>query len=237
MNTSANRSPRRTGSVSQAYENYFPISHTTPQRGMLLLPGLDLPFIVVGATSLENAVALSIEMFIIHIVTMLLVFILGRRMKMWQRALVTAVISTGAMILAREFVIWLLPDITNYIRLYLYLMAVNGVTLLQITTLRRDSKLTTVLKTSVASVGIFAALMILTGIIREYLSTGTLWGRAFSIPFKMQGITAPFFGFIVLAFLLAGGRMIANRFFPDNTPEEPPSNTEQTIDIKDHAEL
>lgn len=173
------------------------------EHSPLLFLGLDLPFVVVCANSLKNAVALSIEMLIIHLVTMFAAWLIAPKLKVWQRVFVTSAVSTIMMLISRELVIMLIADIENYAGMYLYLMAVNGVTLFSATFLSEKTKLKEVAKTSLINVGFFTVIMVVVSVIREYLGSGTLWNIPVPHIVKLKGFNAPFFGFIFIGFALA----------------------------------
>lgn len=177
----------------------------------MLLIGVDLPFVVVSATSVKNAVALSLELAIIHMVTLLLSFLLARKMKRWQRAVFAVVVSTATMLFAQRLVVSIFPESVNFIQFHLYLMAFNGMTLLQTIFLREDTSFGRVAASGAANVLAFSLFMTLAGGIREYLSAGTLWGQPLGGSFRLRSAAAPFFGFILLGFLLAGWRVLSRK--------------------------
>lgn len=174
----------------------------------LLIMGLDFPFVVVGATGLKNAVAFSVEMLFIHLFTMIVAYLIAPKLKIWQRVFATTIVSTVVMVFSRELVLMLIPDIENYAGMYLYLMALNGVTLFQANFLSKEAKLPKVMVSAMLNIVVFALTMTVVSVIREYLGTGTLWGIPVPSFARMEGVRAPFFGFILMGMLIALGRFI-----------------------------
>lgn len=168
-----------------------------------LVLGFDLPFLIATSTSLKNAAVMSIEMLGIHIFTMAVSVIFARKLPLWLRSLITMVVSAGAMMLIRELIRWVMPDVASALATYIYLLAVNGLTLFQSLSLNKRSKLVPVLKKEFFHVFAFILTMATLSFMREYFGNGTLWGIAVPMPFKLSGISIPFSGFILLGFLMA----------------------------------
>lgn len=177
----------------------------------LLLLGIDLPFIVVSAVNLKSAVALSIEMLFIHLFTMICAWFIASRVKIWQRVFITSTVSTIMMLISRELVLKIIPDIENYAGIYLYLIAVNGFTLIQANFLSPRAKLSSVIKNSALNILAFTVSISVISVIREFFGSGTIWGIPASPFTKMEGIRAPYFGFILVGFLIALLRIISRQ--------------------------
>jgi electron transport complex protein RnfE len=142
-------------------------------------------------------------MLMIHVVTVIIgrMFTLG--LYLWQRVAINVTISTAIMLVSRELVIMMFPAIMNSVGMYLYLMAVNGLTLTQANARPGPRKLMPVLTRTLVEVCAFAGLMFIISFVREYLGNGTLWGVPVPVPFRQAGILYPFYGFIFTGFLLA----------------------------------
>ncbi len=52
----------------------------------------------------------------------------------------------------------------------------------------------------------FCLTAIMTGLIREILAYGSIWGRVVNVPILVQGFSAPWAGFVLLGILCAGYR-------------------------------
>lgn len=176
-----------------------------------LVLGFDLPFLIATSTSLKNAVAMSIEMFFVHMVTMLIIVIFGRKLPVWQRAIVTVTASTGMMMLTRELITFMFPDILNSLGMYIYLLAVNGLTLFESMSLNKRSRVKSVMRREFLHVFAFISTMFTLSLVREYFGSGSLWGVTMPVPFKLGGLAIPFSGFVLMGFLLAAVKFVNKR--------------------------
>lgn len=183
-------------------------------RNPVLVLGLDLPFVIVCATTLKTAVALSAEMLFIHMVTMT-VALLTLRLPVWARPLVNVGVSFLAMMTVRFVIIGLFPELLNYAGMYVYLMAVNGITMYQSSRLgnrrRHARKPGGTLVVAFLYALAFALVMLVVSLFREYFSSGMLWGIPVPSPFFISGLALPFSGFLFTGFLLAISRRASKR--------------------------
>lgn len=172
-------------------------------KNPVLILGLDLPFVIVCGTTLKNAVAMSVELLIIHMVTMLAALITVRTLPLWSRVLVNMGVATIMMTLARAIITTMFPDISNYVGMYIYLMAVNGLTFYQSTYIKKAEHPVRVLRSAFLNVLAFSLTIFCVAFFRELIGNGTLWGTSMQLSFKFSGIAMPFAGFIIMGFLLA----------------------------------
>lgn len=177
-------------------------------RNPVLVLGLDLPFVIACATSLKIAVALSIEMLLIHMVTMVAAMITVHRLPLWSRVLVNAGVSTIMMTVARALLQGMFPDLTNYVGMYVYLMAVNGLTIYQATHVTREDRPWPVLTVAFMNALAFSLTMVLVSLVREYFGNGTLWGIPLGTGRGLGGLLLPFGGFIAVSFFLAFAKFL-----------------------------
>lgn len=176
-----------------------------------MMIGIDLPFIVACANSVKNAAALSIMMLFIHLPTMLVAHKFSARFPLWVKAVINVSVSTILMIIARIIVVAIFPNISNLMGMYIYLIAVNGQTLIGAYTARRGTKTGAVILKAIIDIFIFAVVMFIISAMREYFGNGSLWGIQLPILFKQQGMLYPFFGFVLLGFLVSFIRVIRKK--------------------------
>jgi len=168
--------------------------------------GLDLPFLIVTTIGLRAAAAISIEFFFIHMGTIIAALILCRFLPKWSRPIVYVTISTAIMLLANGLITRLFPQQAGALGMYIYLLAVNAMTLGTALKVERTDKIyKLVVKGFKGALG-FAAAMFIISLFREYMATGSLWGIAVPHIMRLDGLLVPFFGFILVGFLLAGTR-------------------------------
>lgn len=181
-------------------------------RNPVLVMGLDLPFVIAAATSLRNAAAMAVQIFIIHVATMAVGIVTRRKLPFWLRTMANVAVATVMMMLARQVVTVLFRGISNSLGMYLYLMAVNSMSFFQAAYLEKRAKLLPVLSSAASNAAAFSVVAFATAFIREYLGNGTLWGISVPAPLKMSGLLIPFGGFIIVGFLLALTRFLNKSF-------------------------
>jgi len=173
--------------------------------------GLDLPFLIVTSISLQAAAAMSLEMVIINMGTVLAAFMLCRILPKWIRPLVYLAVSTVFMLVASQLLSRMFPVLYVTLGVYIYLMAVNGMTFSTAMSIEKTDKLWHVLPRALKGTIAFAIAMFVTSLVREYFGSGTLWGNPVPHLFRISGLLMPFFGFILVGFLLAGTRFLNKR--------------------------
>lgn len=189
--------------LTRKYRRKQGVFATLLSHNPVLVLGLDLPFIIVCGTTLKNAVALSIEMLLVHLATVAVAMLTVRYLPMWARMLVNIGAAFLAMTFARVLVTGIFPDISNYVGMYLYLMAVNGITVYQSARITRKDKASRVFLSALLNALAFMLVILTVSLFREYLAGGTLWGIPIAIPVRLSGLAMPFGGFIFMAFFLA----------------------------------
>lgn len=195
-------------SAGKKYRKAHPVLSGLLINNPALVLGFDLPFLIAASTGVRNAVAMSIEMFFVHMATMLVVVLFTRKMPPWQRVIVTVAVSTATMMLTRELLVFLFPDILNSLGMYIYLLSVNGLTFYESLSMNKRAKVRPVMRREFFHVFAFIAVMFPISLAREYFGSGAVWGISVSMPFKLGGVIMPFFGFILMGFLLAAVKFI-----------------------------
>lgn len=181
-------------------------------KNPVLVLGLDLPFVIAASIGLRYAAALSLEMLIVHIGTMLAAAFIRRWLSGWQRYMANMAASTLLMVFARFLLFSVSPmreiflGVSDTLGIYIYLLAVNGMTLMQAGSMRGNVKPGPVLVSAVMNALGFAITVMGVSLLREYFGAGTLWDVPVPSPIRLSGLLAPFSGFIVMGFLLAGAR-------------------------------
>ena len=169
--------------------------------------GLDLPFLIVTSISLQAAAAISTELFVIHMGTVLAAIILCRILPKWMRPLVYLAVSTTIMLLVSTLLSRVFPVVTDTLGMYIYLMAVNGMTFTTAMSIEKRDRIYPVLAGALKGAVAFAVAMFVTSLLREYFGSGSLWGLLVPHLIRIDGMLVPFFGFILVGFLLAGMRL------------------------------
>jgi len=171
--------------------------------------GLDLPFLIVTSISLQAATTISTQMAMIHFGTVITAIALCRFIPRWSRVLIYPLVSTLIMLVAGRWLGGIFPMVSEMMGMYIYLMAVNSMTFAAAVSIESRDKIYPVVARAVKSVAGFVIAMFVVSLMREYLGSGAAWGRAMPHLISLDGVHVPFFGFILLGFLLAGTRLLS----------------------------
>ncbi len=171
-----------------------------------LVIGLNLPFLVVASVSLRAAAAVTLELLLVHMGTLAVMLTVRRAQGGAVRLATQVAVSTLLTVWARLLVIRLFGSAAGTLGMFLYLMAVNGMTLTGGAAIGARHKPGRVLVGGLLQVGGFALAIALLALAREYAGYNTLWGVPLPATFRLSGVTAPFFGLILAGFLLGAGR-------------------------------
>lgn len=196
------------------------------KRNPVMLLSVSIPFVIATAISLKFAVAMTLEMFIINVVTVVVAAFTARALEMWKRVLVNVGAATVVMMLTRALITRMFPDISNFLGTYIYLMALNGMVILQVEEGRSVGPSLTLrelgqsLRGAVVHSLVFGLIMVAVSAFREYLGAGTLWGYPLPTVAKLQGAQLPFFGFVSVGFLLALIKFLSKKIAFANAVEK-----------------
>lgn len=64
----------------------------------------------------------------------------------------------------------------------------------------------------------YAAVILIVGVVREILGSGTVYSVKLNIPVKLPGLLMPFGGFLLLGFMAAALKAIINKNTPKSIP-------------------
>jgi len=170
--------------------------------------GMDMPFIIAASVSVRSGLAISIQLLIIHTIVTFAGFLIRRHLPFWQRVMAVAAISTLVMLPARHLVLVILPGVSDILGIYMFLLAVNAMTLLQASSLPKRAKFTSVMTGAVLSAVGFSIASVTVALVREIAGSGSIWGISLPLPFRLEGILLPFGGFVLMAFLLAATKFL-----------------------------
>ena len=173
--------------------------------------GLDLAFLVVASISLQAAVVMSTQMALVHLGTVIAAMIFCRHLPHWVRPIAYVAVATLITLGSSAVVRRMMPVTTDMLGMYVYLVAVNGMTFFYATKIKPQDKIYPVLAGALKGLVGFVCLMFAVSLLREYLGLGALWGRTLPFLIASDGLLVPFFGFIALGFVLAGLRLIGKK--------------------------
>ena len=168
----------------------------------VLVSGLVLGPVVMCASSLKNAAALSIAFALIIIPVLLFASTAGRALPAPARIPAYVLLAAAMLIPIEMLVSYISPIIFDALGIYLPLLAVNSVVVAYTgRAAEKEGPAAALMDGVFFSLG-FALAVGLLGLVREFLGSGSLWGVAVS-DFKASAALLPFSGFILLGFMAA----------------------------------
>lgn len=169
----------------------------------VLYLGVCLPFVIVPSMTLKSGVILSALMFIATIIPVALYSLMGNNISRNIKFIISTIVSTALVSLFFFFTRDVLADFYLIAGVYTMLFGVNGLTAYSQYKCEGKSAAESVLFTFKACVG-YSIVVCFISFTREFLALKTIWGQpADFLSIKLDGISFPFFGFIILGFLSA----------------------------------
>lgn len=177
--------------------------------GMAAALSFSVPFAVVIAINFQSALALALILAAVLLPITALRFSMREKLGFpdFLTAPVCALASVGITAFASVIIRNYFPQINDSLGIYIYLLAaypVAAAVFLQ----KPARKLGTAMAWALRNLLYFSCAVLLAGIFREFLAYNRLVGLTLPISFKLEAAKMPFFGFIVLAFLLAAATRI-----------------------------
>ena len=185
--------------------------HDNVYHHPVLVGAYGISGIVFTATNLRNGVVLSLILLCLLLPVCILSNLFYRRLPRQFRAIV--IVMTSALVYVG--VVLTLSDWLEHLpALYSYCIPILLVSPLLISRADKFSMRYSLLETLIQTLCCwlaFALAACITGAVREFCAYGTLYGRAiFSSPITLTMTQAPFFGMIVLGFVVAGIKAFRN---------------------------
>lgn len=166
--------------------------------------------IIMAATSFKNAAYLSLCFTLLLVVNEALASAFFKGFSRWVRVCFYALVSSVALI---PVLSKMNPEAAAALGVYLPLLCVNAVIVIRCEKFSiRTGIINSVLDALATSVG-FGVVALITGIIREFISKGSLFGLE-KFP-KIPSIAMPFAGLVILGFLAAVQKWSVLKFYPD----------------------
>lgn len=162
-------------------------------------------------TSIKNALWLSLIFAVILLLCEVSASVLLKKFDRWLRVGLYAVISSVALLIPMLF----MDEKTSAsFGVYLPLLCVSGVIVIRCEKFAvKTSGYNSLVDAIAGGVGFFAVALI-TGVVRELVATGKIFGLDTGIP-TIPSVTMPFFGFIIIGFAAALHKWSVKTFFPD----------------------
>lgn len=167
------------------------------------------PIILVGI-SLSNAIVLSMAMSIITILTLVIVSIIGDRLKQQYATMIYLSISALIYIPTGFIIKKFFPANFESLGIYLPMVVINSIIIIRSRGFANKNKVYWVFLDSLVYVVVFFVEICLISVIREVLGNGTIYRYSLNLPIKFSALLLPFSGFILIGLLAALMQMLYN---------------------------
>ena len=165
------------------------------------------PVIICGDT-IKNALSLIYAFNSITFISLLIGSFVPKKLPYTVKIIIYAVISSLIFIPVRWFAVEFYPDSIERIGIYYPLLAVNSLIVLQSEAkFFRMTRGRMIVSLVFYIIG-FDAVMLFTGIVREFLAYGTINGKVTDVDMLISGLSQPFGGFIFLGLMCGVYRKI-----------------------------
>lgn len=112
------------------------------------------------------------------------------------------------------------PNEANSAGIFLPLLAVNSLVALHCERFAVKNTFKRTLIDALAAAAGYAFVVLIIGVLREILGSGTLYSQDLFLPVQLEGFLMPFGGFLLLGFLAAAVKGILQKKSPDAHPEQ-----------------
>ena len=177
------------------------------------------PVIMCGDT-LKNAEALVYAFTAITLLSVLISSFVPKKLPYAAKIIIYAVISSLVYIPVRLAAVEFYPDSIERIGIYYPLLAVNSLIVVQTETKFFRMKKSGMLASLVSYILGFDAVMLITGIVREFLAFGTINNRMTDTELIISGFSQPFGGFIFLGLFCGLYRKLRSVTVNENAKEK-----------------
>lgn len=188
-------------------------------KNPVLFEAIGIAPVVAMATSLKTAIMLTaitvvqmtaIELFACKFLKML---------KSRFRVLIYAVLGVLINIPMFSLFSYFTPNEAANVSIFLPIIAVNSLIALHCERFAVRHSIKDTLLDCLSSGAGYGLIVLLTGITREILGSGTVYGIDLGLNIRISGLLLPFGGFLALGFIAAVFKRITKRLYPEENPE------------------
>lgn len=172
------------------------------ERGFILAP------VIVASYNAKNSVALGIGFGLITFITVMLSSFISKRIPYTIRIILYALLACVVFVPTAMLIERILPDTFYALGVFLPLLVANSLIIIKSESrFHRHGFAYMTVDVASHAVGFFAAI-VLVGMIREALGSGTLFGLTVNPLFTAPAVLMPFSGFILIGLLAAVSKRI-----------------------------
>ena len=180
------------------------------RQNIVLMSGLVTAPIIVAATTLQRALVLTLSFFAISYVSILICRFIPRKIVYTVRILLYSIVAAAAFIPTVIGLRYLFPETTGETMLYIELSVVNSLILAKTESRFYLEPYGRMAVDALIYIAGYAMAAFASGLIREILSFGTVFGYHVCEPI-VPAAKSPFFGFILVGILAALCRAAAGK--------------------------
>lgn len=188
-------------------------------KNPVLFEAIGIAPVVAMATSLKTSIILTVitavELLIIELVTCKFLKMLKSRFRVLVYAVLGVFINLPMLSLFSYFA----PNETAKVSIFLPIIAVNSLIALHCERFAVKHSIRESLIDALSSSFGYGLIVMLTGLLREILGSGTVYGHDLSSKLSFSGLLLPFGGFLVLGYISAFFKIIIKKSYPDENPE------------------
>ncbi|MEG2396376.1 MAG: Rnf-Nqr domain containing protein [Oscillospiraceae bacterium] len=189
-------------------------------KNPVLFEAIGIAPVVAMAISLKSAIILSVvsfaELFIIEMISCLMLKKVKGRYRMAIYAVLGVMINIPLFMVFKRFA----PNETANVGIFLPLMAVNSLIALHCERFAVRNSPSETAVDAISAGASYAFVILIIGIIREVIGSGTLYSFKLHLPVQLSGLLMPFGGFLILGFFAAILKSIIAKKYPDEHPED-----------------
>ena len=184
-------------------------------KNPVLFEAIGIAPVVAMAVSLKSAIILSFVSFVELLLIECLACLLMKKLKGSVRKMIYAIL--GLLINIPLFMLfrYLAPNETANAGIFLPLLAVNSLIALHCERFAVKHNFKATALDAVSAGFSYAAVILIVGVVREILGSGTVYSVKLNIPVKLPGLLMPFGGFLLLGFMAAALKAIINKKYPE----------------------
>ena len=188
----------------------------------VLVQAVGLCPVVAMATSLRGAALLALVAAVVITLSEVIASLLFRRIERWVRIALYILLGSVLVLPFMAFLEKNEPELFSSLGLYLPIMAVNSLVVLRCERFAVKIRPIKALRDGLTASFGYAAVLILVGLLREALGSGSIGGFVFRPNNNFAGLLLPFGGFLIIGFLAALLRSLISAYWPKYLDKKQP---------------
>lgn len=185
--------------------NGFFLGNTVLERGLVLSP------VIVASYNYKNSVILGLGFMLITFFTVLISSFIPKKIPYTLRTIIYTLIGCAVFVPSSMLIDFMYPESLFKLGVFFPLLVANSLIVVKSESrFHKHSKDRMVFDLICYSLGFFVVIIVV-GIIREFLGSGSFMGTPISGMITVQAVLLPFSGFIIVGFLAALLKHVKNR--------------------------